>query len=92
MSYVLGQATAPSATTAALFTVPPGLCNVTFWTLGSPSLYIGTSTAVTTANGLVCHSIPTSFNSYVGSRGATFYAANTSATSTSVNYIISTDQ
>lgn len=92
MAYVMGQATVPTASTVAIFTVPPGLCNVTFWNVSTPNVYVGTSTAVTATNGLVCHSIPTSFFSYVSARGATFYGANTAATGAAVNYIISTDQ
>jgi len=91
VAYVMGQATCPTSNTVALFTVPPGLCNVTFWNVSAPNIYVGTSTAVTATNGLVCHSIPTNFFTYVGSKGATFYGANTSATAGAVNYIISTD-
>lgn len=92
MAYVMGQATAPSTSTVPLFTVPSGLCNVTFWNVSVPNIYVGTSTAVTAVNGLTCHSIPTSFSNYVSSKGATFYGANTSATGGVVNYIIVTDQ
>ena len=91
MSYIMGQATTPTTGTVPLFTVPSGLCNVTFWNVSAGNVYIGTSTATTVNNGLQCHSIPTNFFTYVGSRGATFYGANTSATAGQVNYIISTD-
>lgn len=92
MAYIMGQATCPTSSTSPLFTVPAGLCNVTFWNVSAPNIYVGTSTAVTSTNGLVCHSIPTNFFTYVGSRGATFYGANPNAgTAGSVNYIISTD-
>lgn len=90
MAYIMGQVNVVSQT-VPLFTVPAGLCNVTFYNLASGTVYIGTSTAVTTANGLQCHSIPTNFFTYVGSRGATFYGANTTATTATVNYIIVTD-
>lgn len=78
--------------TVALFTVPPGLCNVTFWNVSATNVYVGTSTAVTTTNGLQCHSIPTNFYNYVSSKGATFYGANPTASTATVNYIIVTDQ
>lgn len=91
MTYIMGQATCPTTSTVPLFTVPAGLCNVTFWNISSPTVYVGTSTAVTATNGLQCHSIPTNFFTYVGSRGATFYGANTSATPGQINFIISTD-
>ena len=91
MAYVMGQATCPSGAVNSLFTVPPGLCNVTFWNLSGPVIYVGTGTAVTSLNGLTCHSIPTSFSTYVSSKGATFYG--TASTSGGlVNYIIVTDQ
>lgn len=79
-------------TTAPIFTVPSGLCNVTFWNVSNVNCYVGTSTRVTTANGLQCHSIPTSFSNYVSSPGATFYGANPTASTATVNYIIVTDQ
>jgi hypothetical protein len=91
VTYVMGQATVPSSSTVPLFTVPPGFCNVTMYNLNTvTSVFVGTSTAVTTANGLQCHSIPTSFSGYIGSKGATFYGTTGVATASSVNYIIST--
>lgn len=92
MAYVMGQATVNGTSTVPIFTVPSGLCNVTFWNVSTPNIYVGTSTAVTATNGLVCHSIPTTFSNYVSSKGATFYGANTSATGGVVNFIIVTDQ
>jgi hypothetical protein len=88
----MGQATVGATSTVPIFTVPSGLCNVTFWNVSVPNIYVGTSTAVTSSNGLVCHSIPTSFFNYVSSKGSTFYGANTSATSGVVNFVIVTDQ
>ena len=88
----MGQVTVPNASTVPLFTIPSGLCNATFWNLSAANVYVGTSTAVTAVNGLQCHSIPTSFNNYVSSKGATFYGANTAVTSAVVNFIIVTDQ
>lgn len=92
MSYVMGQAAVGSTSTVPIFTIPGGLCNVTFWNTSTPNIYVGTSTAVTSSNGLVCHSIPTNFFTYVSSKGAVLYGANTSATSGIVNYVIVTDQ
>jgi len=91
MTYVMGQATCPTGSVNSLFTVPPGLCNVTFWNVSAPTVYVGTSTAVTSLNGLTCHSIPTSFFSYVSSRGTTFYGT-ASSSGALVNYVIVTDQ
>ena len=95
MTYVMGQISVANNSTVPLFTVPPGLCNATFWnsaTSATNVVSVGTSTAVTAVNGLQCHSIPTSFSSYVSSRGATFYGANTSGTTGLINYILVTDQ
>jgi len=87
----MGQATVPTNSTVPLFTVPSGLCNVTFWNVSTPNIYVGTSTSVTTTNGLQCHSIPTNFFTYVGSKGSTFYGANPSGSAGSVNFVIVTN-
>lgn len=92
MAYVMGQVSVATANTLPLFTVPGGLCNVTFWNVSAGTVYVGTSTALTTTNGMQCHSIPTNFFTYVSSKGATFYGANTSGSTAVVNYIIVTDQ
>ena len=92
MAYVLGQVTVSGGSVQQLFRVPASLCNVTFWNnTPAATVYVGTSTAVTALNGLVCHSIPTSFNSYVSSGGATFYGTVTTGPAT-LSYIIVTDQ
>lgn len=92
MAYVLGQVVVSGGSVQPLFRVPASLCNVTFWnnTLAA-TVYVGTSTAVTAVNGLVCHSIPTSFNSYVSSGGAAFYGTVTTGPAT-LSYIIVSDQ
>ena len=93
MAYVMGQVTVGTSSTVPLFTVPSGLCNATFWNVSAGTAYVGTSTTVTSVNGLQCHSIPTSFFSYVSSKGATLYGANTSATTPAVvNFILVTGQ
>ena len=88
----MGQVPVSNSATVPVFTVPSGLCNVTFWNVSAGTVYLGTSTAVTTTNGLQCHSIPTSFFNYVSSKSVTFYGANTSGTAATINYIIVTDQ
>lgn len=91
----MGAITVATASTVPLFVIPAGLCNVTFYnsqTAASNIVYIGTSTAVTSANGLQCHSLPTNFFTYVSSKGQTLYGANTSGTSGIINYVIVTDQ
>lgn len=90
MTYVMGQANVVNSV-QPLFTVPAGLCNVTFWNVSNVNVYVGTSTAVTSSNGLQCHSIPTNFFTYVGSKGATFYGNNPTASTATVNFIICTN-
>ena len=96
MAIIMGGATVPSGTVGTvLFTVPPSYCNVTFYNLAAATVWIGTSTAVTSANGMQCHSIPTNFQTFMSSKGATFYGTTGSTVSTSVatiQYLISTDQ
>ena len=93
MPLIMGNATVPASSTVAIFTVPPSFCSVTFYNTNAAATnaYIGTSTAVSSVNGLVCHSIPVSFQTFMGSKGATFYATSGGATATSVNFIIATD-
>ena len=92
MAMVMGQVTVPTASTTSIFRVPSGLCNATFWNLSAGTVFVGTSSAVTTSNGMQCHSIPTNFFTYVSSGGATLWGANTSGSAAVVNYIIVTDQ
>lgn len=91
----MGAATVPSGTAGTLlFNVPPSWCAVTFYNLTAIPVWIGTSTAVTSVNGLQCHSIPTSFTTFTGSRGGGIYGTTGSTVNTSVStiqYIISTD-
>jgi hypothetical protein len=91
VAIIMGQATVPASNTVPIFTVPPSYSAVTFYSLSAQATYIGTSTAVTTSNGMVCHSLPTSFNAFIGSKGVTFYATTGNATAATVNYIISTN-
>lgn len=89
---IMGSATVPSGTVGtALFPVPAGLCNVTFYNISTAVVWLGTSTATTSVNGMQCHSIPTSFVTYVGSQGARIYGTTGSASSVAtVQYLIST--
>lgn len=93
-SIALGQATIlPGTGAAALFAAPPGPCSVTFYNLGSTSAWIGTSTATTSANGMLVPSAPVSYQGFSGSRAAMFYGTTGSTVSTSVatiQYIVVT--
>lgn len=85
MSYILGSATVPAGTTGtALFPIPPSFCNVTFYNVSPATVWLGTSAAVTSANGMQCHSIPTTTTSFMGTKGATIYGTTGSTVSTSV--------
>jgi len=89
----MGQVTVTGGNPPALlFRMPAGLCNVTFWNnTPSATVYVGSSTMVTSANGLVCHSIPTNFFQYVSSGGVSFYGTVSTGPGT-ISYIIVTDQ
>jgi hypothetical protein len=91
VAYVMGQATVGTVPTL-VFNIPAGLCNFTFFQTGSTAAtYIGSSTAVSTGNGMVCPVSPgVPFQSYVSSKGSSLYAVS-SATVT-VSYFMSTDQ
>jgi hypothetical protein len=93
MPIVMGQATVPASSTVAVFTVPPSYCSVTFYNINTAAtnIYVGTSISVSSASGMVCHSIPVNFTTFMGSKGATFYATTGGATPSSLNYIINTD-
>lgn len=86
----MGQVTV-SNNTVALFTVPAGLCNFTFFQQGTALTYVGESTAVSSSNGMLCPVNPgIPFQNYVSSQGATFYV--TSASTVTVSYFMSTAQ
>jgi hypothetical protein len=88
----MSQVTVANGSTARIFTVPPGLCNVTFWNVSTGTAFVGTSNSVSASNGMQCHSIPTNFFTYVSSRGTDLWASNTSGSAATINYVIVTDQ
>lgn len=90
MAIITGSATVPSGTTGTLlFRTPASMCNVTFYNVTANTVWVGTSAGVTSANGMQCHSIPTSFFTYVGNAGTGFYGTTGSTVNTaSVQYII----
>jgi hypothetical protein len=96
----MGAVAVPASTTGTLlFNIPPSFCNVTFWSLNTQPTYLGTGTQSTSLggtspSGIQCHSIPTTINGYLGSKGASIYGATAGTASTyatTLNYIISTD-
>ena len=95
MPIIMGGATVPAGTTAtALFTIPPSYCNVTFYNLAAATVWVGPSSTVTSSNGMQCHSIPTNFSTFMGSKGAVIYGTTGSTAASSaatVQYVIVTD-
>lgn len=92
MPMIMGNATVPASSTVPVFTVPPSYCSVTFYNINTAAaVYLGTNSAGTTTNGFQCHSIPTSFQTFIGSKGGTFWGTTGSATASSVQFIIVTD-
>lgn len=90
MAYVMGQATVAS-NTVALFTIPAGRCNFVFYQTGAGTVYTGTSTVLTSSNGMQCPTIPgVPWEGYPSSPSATFYG--TSSGTAVVHYLISTPQ
>lgn len=88
MTLITGSATVPSSGTVPLFFIPAGQCNVTFWNLSVTGIaYIGSGPTVSSSNGLTCHSIPTSFYTYIGNKSTQLYAVS-NGTACSVQYIL----
>jgi hypothetical protein len=92
VSLEIGQWSVPASGTAPIFNIPPGPVSVTFWNVGTQAVYIGASTAVTVNNGLQCHTIPTTFNTFPLSKGQQLYATTGNGTAGTVQYIVSTAQ
>jgi hypothetical protein len=102
----MGQFNVVGSVPTATINIPPGVYNMTMYNVNTASpvyLAVGTSptvappgfnTASSALVGLQCHSIPTSWNGYQGSRGGVLWAASTlsSSTTIAVNYILSTQE
>ena len=91
MSVILGQATVPSSSTVAVFTLPAGLCNFTLYQPTNPqAVYVGTSPAVASTNGMPVPVTPLQQETYVAGRGVTYYATTGNGTASSFCFMIST--
>lgn len=78
--------------TVPIFTVPPGPCAVTMY-VATGSVYTGTSTNLSTVNGMSVPTSPVTFRCWPGSQGAQLYGTTgTAATTVAINYIVSTDR
>jgi hypothetical protein len=89
---ITGSATVPSSSTVPVFTMPPGLCNVTFYqpSAAPQSVWVGTSVNVSKTNGMLVPVTPVNQDSYNATRGVTYYATTGNATASSFYYIICT--
>ncbi len=106
MALYMGQFNVVGSVPTTTINFPPGVYNMTLYNVSTASsvyLAVGTSTTTAPPNfntasgsliGLQCHSIPTSWNGYQGSRGGVLWAMSTLSTSTTVpvNYILSTQE
>lgn len=94
MAIIMGSVTVPGSATIPVFLLPTGLSNFTVYQTGSPpQVYVGSSTALTAANGLpvpVTPVVTESYNSTGG--GKLFYATTGSTLPSSFQFIISTAQ
>jgi hypothetical protein len=91
VAVIMGQVAVPGNATVAAFTVPPGLANFLVYQPATPqAVYIGTSSAVSTLNGMPVPVTPAVQENYHGSRGATYYATTGNATASTFHYLIST--
>lgn len=88
---ILGQATVPSSSTVAVFSLPSGLCNFMVFQPTQPqAVYIGTSPNVTTTSGMPVPVTPLGQEAYHFNKGVTYYATTGNNTASSFQYLIST--
>ncbi len=85
MSLSMGQV--PVTGTVPVFTVPPGPVAVTMYAAAS-GVYVGTSTALTTSNGMSVSTSPVRFTSFPTSQGAQLYATTGNTSSTVALYYL----
>src|SRR5208282_1520391 len=86
MPVILGQATVPASTTVPVFTVPPGLSNVTCYQVTQPqAVYLGTGPGVTATTGMLVPVTPFVQEAYVASGFRTTAAGGISAVGTLVS-------
>lgn len=89
---LLGQATVPSSTTVAVFSLPPGYAEVIIYQVSQPqAVYVG-GPHVAATNGMPVPVTPANMETYTGSAGSTMYATTGNATASSFSYVIITPQ
>ena len=75
--------------TVSVFTVPPGPVAVTMYAAAA-GVYVGTSTALTTSNGMSVSTSPVRFTCFPTSAGSQLYATvGTVATTVALHYLVS---
>jgi len=93
MTVVMGNVTVPANATIPVFLLPTGLSNFTVFQQSGPTVYVGSSTALTNKNGLPIPVSPANVETYNSTGGGTmFYATTASTLPSSFQFIISTAQ
>lgn len=90
MSLILTQFSL-STSTVPVFTVPPGTSSFTVYNVGAGTAYLGMSTAITTTNSLIVHTVPTSIQGFPTSKGGQVYGFASTA-GTFINLAMMTGQ
>ena len=92
MSIVVGNVAVPGSATIPVFLLPTGLANFTvFQQSGGVPVYVGSSTALTSANGMLIPVSPANVESYNSTAGGKqFYATTGSTLPSSFQFVIST--
>lgn len=93
MAIVVGNAVVPGNATVPVFLLPTGLSNFTVFQPGGAQVYVGSSSRVSSTNGLAIPVSPTNVESYNSTAGGQqFYATTGSSTASSFQFIVSTAQ
>lgn len=92
MALNMGQWTVAASATTSTLILPAGPYQLILYNTGANPLYMGTGQNVSPTNGLVMHSVPTSFQGFQASGVQKLWVANTAATGAGFNYVISTMQ
>jgi len=88
---IVGSVTVPSNSTVTAFYLPSGLSNCLVYQPTNPQpVYIGTSSRVSSANGMPVFVTPTELNSYHFCNGTAVFATTGNGTASSFQYLIST--
>ena len=91
MPLLMGQFNVSGTVPAPIpISVPGGSYTMVMYTTAPTTVFMGTGTALTSANGYALHTVPTTWQGYQGEAGATIYAVCGSTGATiPVNYVLS---